>query len=182
MKSLRLGSTLLLAASLTFALPVSAAVDAFIWFDEIRGASSDPRHNGWIEVESHQLVQFRNTTIGSATGGAGAGKIKFNEFTIKKTSDRATPKLLEAAAKGKVFREVVIEMHKAGGGSQEYLVIKLENVQITSYQVGASGAGGPETMKLSFTNMTLKNPPAPPSPPARSNVPLAPGAASATKR
>ena len=30
------------------------------------------------------------TTIGSATGGAGAGKIKFNEFTIKKLSDQAT--------------------------------------------------------------------------------------------
>ena len=25
---------------------------------------------------------------GGATGGAGAGKIKFNEFTIKKTTDR----------------------------------------------------------------------------------------------
>jgi len=25
---------------------------------------------------------------GGATGGAGAGKIKFNEFTIKKTTDK----------------------------------------------------------------------------------------------
>jgi hypothetical protein len=31
------------------------------------------------------------TTIGSATGGAGAGKIKFREFTIKKTTDSASP-------------------------------------------------------------------------------------------
>jgi hypothetical protein len=31
-------------------------------------------------------------TIGSATKGAGAGKIKFNEFTIKKTTDQASPK------------------------------------------------------------------------------------------
>jgi hypothetical protein len=31
------------------------------------------------------------TTIESAAGGAGAGKIKFNEFTIKKTSDTASP-------------------------------------------------------------------------------------------
>jgi hypothetical protein len=31
------------------------------------------------------------TTIGSATGGAGAGKIKFNEVTIKKPTDSASP-------------------------------------------------------------------------------------------
>ena len=31
--------------------------------------------------------------IGSATGGAGAGKVKFNEFTIKKTTDSASPKM-----------------------------------------------------------------------------------------
>lgn len=28
---------------------------------------------------------------GSATGGAGAGKVKFNEFTITKTTDQASP-------------------------------------------------------------------------------------------
>jgi hypothetical protein len=28
---------------------------------------------------------------GSATGGAGAGKIKFNEFQITKTTDQASP-------------------------------------------------------------------------------------------
>jgi len=31
-----------------------------------------------------------DTAVGSATGGAGAGKIKFNEFTIKKTTDSAS--------------------------------------------------------------------------------------------
>lgn len=29
--------------------------------------------------------------IGSATSGAGGGKIKFSEFTIKKTTDMASP-------------------------------------------------------------------------------------------
>jgi hypothetical protein len=29
--------------------------------------------------------------IGSATVGAGAGKVKFNEFTVKKTTDTTTP-------------------------------------------------------------------------------------------
>ena len=40
------------------------------------------------------------TTIGSATGGAGAGKIKFNEFTIKKTTDSASPAFFGNAESG----------------------------------------------------------------------------------
>src|SRR4051812_2414106 len=38
------------------------------------------------------------TTIGSATGGAGAGKITFNEFTIKKTTDKASAGFFLACA------------------------------------------------------------------------------------
>ncbi len=40
-----------------------------------------------FEIKDFSFGVENPTTIGSATGGAGAGKIKFNEFTIKKTSD-----------------------------------------------------------------------------------------------
>ncbi len=36
-----------------------------------------------VEVNDFGFGVENPTTIGSATGGAGAGKIKFNEFTIK---------------------------------------------------------------------------------------------------
>ena len=41
------------------------------------------------KVKVQDLKPRKNPKGGteSATGGAGAGKIKFNEFTIKKTSD-----------------------------------------------------------------------------------------------
>lgn len=75
--------------------PAARAADAFLKIEGVPGGSGDPHHVGWIEVSSSQLDQIRNAAgIGSATGGAGAGKVKFNEFTIKKTSDKATPKLL----------------------------------------------------------------------------------------
>ena len=40
-----------------------------------------------FEIKDFSFGVENPTTIGSATGGAGAGKIKFNEFTIKKTTD-----------------------------------------------------------------------------------------------
>ena len=38
-----------------------------------------------FEIKDFSFGVENPTTIGSATGGAGAGKIKFNEFEIKKS-------------------------------------------------------------------------------------------------
>ena len=75
-----------------------AAVDAFIWFEsppvtEVRGETKDIAPA--FEIKDFSFGVENPTTIGSATGGAGAGKVKFNEFTIKKTSDSASPAFFE---------------------------------------------------------------------------------------
>lgn len=159
MSSQRISTALVIAAALVLAGPAPAALNAYMKIDGVPGDSMESKHMGWIEVSSAQLDEIRNSTIGSATGGAGAGKIRFNEFTIKKTSDKATPKLLEAAVKGKVFHEVVLHLRKAGGGQQEYLVIKLENVLVSSFRAGGPGGAGPEeSMSLSFSRATLQDP------------------------
>jgi hypothetical protein len=44
-------------------------------------------------------------TIGSATSGAGAGKIKFNEFTIKKTTDKASPNFYQNSVSGTHYKQ-----------------------------------------------------------------------------
>ena len=160
---------LLVAASVLAALAVAhganAAVDAFIWFEGggIKGECTDPKQPGWLEVTSTQLDQFRGASIGSATGGAGAGKVTFNPFTITRKVDKASPKLFEAATKGKHFSNVTIEMRKAGGGQQEYLVIKLQDVLISSYRTGGPRGEGPEeSMTLNFTHVAFQNSPGPP--------------------
>jgi hypothetical protein len=42
-------------------------------------------------LQASSSANANPTTVGSATGGAGSGKIRFNEFTIKKTADSASP-------------------------------------------------------------------------------------------
>jgi len=64
-----------------------AAVDAFIWFES---PIVLPVPSETFKIKDFSFGVENPTTIFSATGGAGAGKIKFNEFTIKKTTDIAT--------------------------------------------------------------------------------------------
>lgn len=165
--------------------PAAFSADAFLKIEGVPGGSGDPHHVGWIEVTSPQLDQIRNaTTIGSATGGAGAGKIKFNEFTIKKTTDQSSPVFSKAATKGTHFPRAVISLRKAGGGRQEYLVIKLEDVVISSYQSGGGEGSGPETVALRFTNGMIEDPGQAPHGPGaiRRPPPPPPGGTSAQPR
>ena len=61
-----------------------------------------------------------------------------NDISLGIITDKALPKLLEAAVKGQVFKKVEIHGTATYGnaGEQVYLAVELENVQITSYQLG----------------------------------------------
>ena len=83
----------------------------------------------------------------------------FEDISIGIISDKATPKLLEAAVKGKVFKKVEIHGTATYGdaGEQTYLAIELENVQITSYQLGVldnNAATDDLSMSLNFEKYT----------------------------
>lgn len=102
------------------------AVDAFIWFEspgvggvpmgETLDKTYQPKNA--FEIKDFSFGVENPTTIGSATGGAGAGKIKFNEFTIKKTTDQASPLFFKNCCTGSHYATVTIEMRKAGGKRQ----------------------------------------------------------------
>lgn len=69
------------------------AFDAFlkITTPDVAGESSDSKHPGEIELYSFSLGAHNTTTIGSATGGAGAGKVSFSSFSIMKKTDKTSP-------------------------------------------------------------------------------------------
>ncbi len=162
MTTSRASFCLLLAASLSFALPAHGAYDAYLKIEGVPGESRDPGHMGWIEIGSVQLDQVRNSmSVRGATGGAGSGKIHFSEFTITKRTDAASPKLFEAATKGKHFPNVTIEMRKAGGNQQEFLVFRMQNVYVSSYRAAGPGGGPEESMTLNFNGATIENLPGP---------------------
>lgn len=103
-------------------------------FDGVDGSSVHRHHKAWCNVASLNMS-------GHKAGGAGAGrvggKMHLDDITIGIMTDKALPKLLEAAVKGKVFKKVEIHGTATYGdaGEQVYLALELENVQITSYQL-----------------------------------------------
>lgn len=101
-----------------------------------------------FEIKDFSFGVENPTTIGSATGGAGAGKIKFNEFQITKKSDSASPSLYLHAATGAHYDKVTLTMRKAGGdpkqSGQAFLVYKFETVFTTKINWSGPGDEGPE--------------------------------------
>src|SRR5215510_14877020 len=120
------------------------AVDAFITFEKA-GGGAEP---AGFEIKDFSFGIENPTTIGSATGGAGAGKIKFNEFTIKKTTDKASPTFFKNCCAGAHYKTVVIEMRKAGRNSaaagKEFLRFKFDTVFTTKIDWSGPGDEGPE--------------------------------------
>jgi hypothetical protein len=52
--------------------------------------------------------------------------------------DKASPALFLACANGKHLSSAVLTVRKAGKGQQEYLVLKLTDVMVSSYQTSGS--------------------------------------------
>jgi type VI secretion system secreted protein Hcp len=127
-------------APLVIASSLSAAsVDYLLEIDGIKGESSDDRYPEAIEVSS---FSWGAGNTGASGGGGGAGKVTLQDFHFMAKSSKASPKLFLACATGQHIGEAVLHIRKAGatGQPQEYFVVKLKPVYITSYQTGGSSS------------------------------------------
>ncbi|MFJ5300594.1 type VI secretion system tube protein Hcp [Pseudomonas sp. SLFW] len=126
------------------------AVDIFIKIGDIKGESQDKAHKDEIDVLnwSWGMTQSGNMHTG---GGGGAGKVSVRDLSFTKYIDKATPNLMMVCSSGKHIDKVTLTVRKAGGESQvEYLVITLEEVIVTGYDTGGSGAEDRLTEKLTL--------------------------------
>lgn len=111
------------------------AADTFARIGDIQGESLDAKHKGEIEVQAWSWGVSQSSTIVSAPGGgAGAGKATFPDFQFTHSVDKASPSLLKACAIGQHIPDATITIRKAGAGQQEYLIIKMTDVIITTVQ------------------------------------------------
>jgi type VI secretion system secreted protein Hcp len=136
-----------------------AAVDAFIWFDNVKGDTKDPAHKGAFEIKDFSFDVAGATTIGSATSGAGSGKASFKEFTIKRMVDKASPGFFQHMAVGQHYAKVLLEMRRASGDptQQTYLQYNFTNVFTTKISWSGPGDEGPEeSVTFQYGGMQLK--------------------------
>ena len=100
-----------------------------------------------IEVDSFSWGAKNPITIGSATGGAGAGKIAFNELRINKKVDRASPLLFKQMATGAHYKTVVLSLRKAGE-KDPYMTFTMDTVFISNMNYGG---GSPQVASEEVT-------------------------------
>jgi len=68
-----------------------------------------------FEVEDYSFDIEQTLAIGSASTGAGAGKVTFNPFSITRKIDRSSPTFFQNACSGKAFAKVELGMRKSAG-------------------------------------------------------------------
>ena len=114
-----------------------AIVDYFLKLDGINGEAQDKSHKNEIQLESWSWSATNRGS--SATGsGAGQGKVQFEDFSIRKTVDSASPKLMLACAQGQHIKSAVLTCRKAGKEQQEYLKLSFSDVLVSSFQNATS--------------------------------------------
>jgi type VI secretion system secreted protein Hcp len=112
-----------------------AQVDYFLKLDGIAGESRDLKHKGEIELESFFWGET-NQVIPTGSGG-GAGKVQIEDLHVAMKMNKASPLLLLACATGQHIKEATLTARKALKAQQEFLVVKLTEVLVSSYHTTA---------------------------------------------
>ena len=133
------------------------ASDIFAKLGDIKGESLDDKHKDEIEILSWSWGVSNAGAMGRG-GGAAAGKASFHDLTFTHKIDKASPVLMQSCATGVHLKDATITHRKAGKGQQEYLVIKMNDVIVTSVNHGDSAGDEPHTeqVTLAFAKVDLE--------------------------
>ncbi|MCI0640632.1 MAG: type VI secretion system tube protein Hcp [Gemmataceae bacterium] len=117
-----------------------AAVDYYLVLDGIKGESEDHKMKakGAIDVESWSWGESQSGTHAGG-GGGGAGKVSMQAFHFVMKINKASPELMLACAEGRHIKLGELTCRKAGKDQQEFLVVKMTDLLVSSYQTGGSG-------------------------------------------
>lgn len=135
-----------------------AASDIHLKIGDIKGESTDDKHKDEIDVETWA---WGASNPGSTPpgGGGGTGRVTFSDLSFMHRMDKASPNLWKACATGQRIRDATLTSAKQGKGPQDFLIIKMSDVLITSVSVSeANGAGAVpmEQVSMKFGKVDLE--------------------------
>lgn len=133
------------------------AVDMVFKIGDIKGESIVDKHEDEIQVLTWSWGMTQGGTTHMGTGG-GAGKVNVQDISFTKYIDKASPILMLYCCKGTHIPEAILTLRKAGGDKPvEFVVIKLNNILISSVSTGGGAAEErlTETVTLNFANVNV---------------------------
>jgi type VI secretion system secreted protein Hcp len=131
------------------------AIEYFMKIDKADGESQSSKHKSEIELLSWSWGASNPTTIVGA--GMSAGKVSMSDISFTKRVDKASPKLLGLCVTGDHAANATISCQKQTGQKtpEDFLIIKLTEVYVSSYQVGGSSGEDTGTESISVSYATI---------------------------
>jgi type VI secretion system secreted protein Hcp len=133
------------------------AVDMFLKLDGIKGESVDKSHKDEIAVLAWSWG-MSNSGSAHLGGGAGSGKVNVQDLSLTKYIDLSTPDLMLSCCNGKHIPKAQLTVRKAGETALEYMIIKLEDILVSSVSTGGSGGEDrlTENVVLNFAKVDVE--------------------------
>jgi len=151
------------------AIPSDPTSLFFLAIPEIPGDSTDDKHPDTIELLDWSYGV--DNTISPTNTGSGTSKSKPRDFVFVSRMGVASPKLFAATAKGTHFASAQLFARRAATeGTFDYLVVKFENLFVTSYAVAPSDtdAWPMDVVHMDYGRITVTFRPRPVAPGPRS--------------
>src|SRR5580765_2343602 len=114
-----------------------AAVDYFLKIDGIQGESKAGKHKDEIDIESFSWGETQSGTF-AIGGGGGSGKVSMQDFHFTMPVNKASPALFLACAQGDHIKNAILTCRKAGRDQQEFLKVTMNDVLVSSFQIGGA--------------------------------------------
>ena len=106
----------------------------FLALDGVKGDSLNSTYKGWFEVSGFDFDLANSANIGSATGGAGAGKLTFSPLTLTLDSNTGLAPLLAMAATGDDAEWCDACRRERRGGQAKVYQLDLADVSVTNVE------------------------------------------------
>ncbi len=113
-------------------------ITGYLKIDEIPGESQRADHED--EIDIHDMRWGVERSMPASVGrGRVRSRAEVKPLVVHKYYDAASPYLARAVSRGESFPEAKLALSKVGGEAHlDYLVITMENVVITSYEVASN--------------------------------------------
>lgn len=117
---------------------------AFMDFGDIKGESTDAKHEEWVLVDTVSSPIHRSISSGAKGVERSRGATTAGDVVVVRKMDKSSVELWEACAKGKFFPKVTIDFCTTKDGeSQSYFKKELSDVIVSSYSFYGNSSGDP---------------------------------------
>ena len=141
-------------------VPASSPLHYFIKIDGVNGDTTVNGTSGWLSVDGFDWELKNASTVGSATGGAGAGKASFSPLTIDIHSLAGLATLFKDAATGGHIKSAeLVGVETVKGKSLEVYKVDLTQLQVSSFQQDPGLKGVETTLGLDFSKIKITDQP-----------------------